>query len=59
MPSEMQRLFTQEDLDEGADSTSGVDYDQTFRRMGQGHVVKGMVVSVSTKEVVVDIGYKS
>ncbi len=53
----IQRLFT--DSEDGAPEGSMVDYESTFHRIGQGHVVKGRVISISTKEVVVDIGFKS
>src|SRR3989338_3692715 len=36
-----------------------IDYEKTFFKMGVGHVVKGIVVSITHKEVIVDIGYKS
>ena len=47
-----------EDLEE-APLSSGIDYEQTFRNVGQGRVVKGTVVSIGAKEVIVDIGFKS
>jgi small subunit ribosomal protein S1 len=47
------------DLEEGQEAPVGIDYEQTFRKIGPGHVVKGMIVSVSPKEVIVDIGFKS
>ena len=56
MPS-IQRLHTLEDHEEQAAPT--VDYEGTFRKIGVGHVVKGFVISISPKEVVVDIGFKS
>src|SRR3989338_8921873 len=58
MAHAIQRLISG-DLEEGGIQESSVDYDKTFRRVGQGHVVKGLIVSVSPKEVVVDIGFKS
>ena len=47
-----------EDLEETPEQ-SGIDYDQTFGRIGRGHVVKGYVISITPKEVIVDIGFKS
>ena len=47
------------DLEEGQEAPPGIDYEQTFRKIGPGHVVKGCIVSVSPKEVIVDIGFKS
>src|SRR5689334_17819628 len=38
---------------------SGTDYEQTSHRLGQGHVVKGRIIAVTPKEVIVDIGFKS
>ncbi len=55
----IQRLISQEDLEEMGGTALEIDYERTFGKIGAGHVVKGMVVSVSAKEVVVDIGYKS
>ncbi len=50
-------------LDDERDNTKSsgfeIDYNQTFHRFGQGHVIKGRIVSVSTKDVIVDIGFKS
>lgn len=54
--STIQRLST---LDEFEPQSSAVDYESTFRKIGLGHVVKGAVISISPKEVVVDIGFKS
>jgi small subunit ribosomal protein S1 len=48
-----------QDFEEGALSGSPIDYERTFRQIGQGHVVKGVILSVSQKEVVVDVGFKS
>lgn len=59
MAHEIQRLFSTTEIEEGDMKASAVDYEQTFRRIGQGHVVKGMIVSIGPKEVVVDIGFKS
>lgn len=39
--------------------TMEIDYDATFVNLGEGNVVKGRIISLSAKEVVVDIGYKS
>ncbi len=56
----IQRLSTYDDhVEEGSQGIAEIDYEMTFRRIGQGHVVKGHIISVSPKEVVVDIGYKS
>ncbi|OGW90741.1 MAG: 30S ribosomal protein S1, partial [Omnitrophica bacterium RIFCSPHIGHO2_02_FULL_63_14] len=44
---------------EDALKESGVDYESTFGRIGRGHVLKGTIISVSPKEVIVDIGFKS
>src|SRR3989338_6876984 len=44
---------------EEAPEQSGIDYEQTFRNVGQGRVVKGRVVSIGAKEVIVDMGFKS
>ncbi len=52
------RLFVSDDSENGS-RPNEVDYDQTFHRIGQGHVVKGHIVSISPKEVIVDIGFKS
>ncbi|MFH0877246.1 MAG: 30S ribosomal protein S1 [Candidatus Omnitrophota bacterium] len=34
-------------------------YDQSFKEIREGEVVKGRVVKISTKDVLVDVGYKS
>ena len=34
-------------------------YDNSFRNIAEGEIVKGTVVQVSDDEVIVDIGYKS
>ena len=34
-------------------------YDETFRKLQEGDIVKGKVVAVNQKEVVIDIGFKS
>ena len=54
----IQRLFGLDDEGSGNTGTE-IDYEQTFHRIGQGHVVKGRVVSISPKDVIVDIGFKS
>ena len=54
----IQRLAEIDEFDDNS-SQSTVDYEGTFHRFGQGHVVKGHIVSISPKEVIVDIGYKS
>lgn len=36
-----------------------IDYDNTFQRIRQGEVVKGRILQISPKDVIVDIGYKS
>ncbi|MBI3315894.1 MAG: 30S ribosomal protein S1 [Candidatus Omnitrophica bacterium] len=48
-----------EDFEEGQIRESSVDYEQTFHRLGPGHVIKGHIVSITSKEVIVDIGFKS
>ena len=55
----IQRLFLSEDSEGNSGEIPAVDYEQTFHRIGQGHVVKGRVTAVSAKEVIVDIGFKS
>ncbi|MBI4432481.1 MAG: 30S ribosomal protein S1 [Candidatus Omnitrophica bacterium] len=47
-----------DETDEQPKSTL-VDYEQTFHRIGAGHVVKGRIVSITANEVVIDIGFKS
>ena len=39
--------------------TTGIDYDITFQNIKKGEVVKGHVLQVRPKDVIVDIGYKS
>ncbi len=34
-------------------------YDETFRKLQEGDIVKGKIVAVNEKEVVIDIGFKS
>ena len=43
------------------DSTPGgtVNYESTFTNIAQGHVVKGYIIAITSKDVVVDIGFKS
>src|SRR3989338_4326653 len=55
----IQRLFLSEESENGGHSQSSIDYDQTFKRIGEGNVVKGFIISITQKEVVVDIGFKS
>ncbi len=55
----IQRLFVSDDSEGGGSSQSPIDYDQTFKRIGEGNVVKGVIISIGPKEVVVDIGFKS
>ncbi len=57
MVQTIQRVFSEEF--EGDAPGSSIDYEQTFHRFGQGQVVKGRVISVSQKDVIVDIGFKS
>ena len=61
MLTEIERLTSMDEEGDGAVKSSGleIDYNQTFHRFGQGHVVKGIIVSVSSKDVIVDIGFKS
>ncbi len=44
-------------VSQGVDSS--VDYEKTFVEFQEGRVMKGRVISVSSKEIIVDIGYKS
>ena len=55
----IQRLISPEDIEEGKDAGSMIDYEQTFRKIGPGQVVKGHVIRVTAKDVIVDIGFKS
>ena len=60
MLQEIERLSSLDEETEGAKTGgSEIDYNQTFHRFGQGHVVKGIIVSISQKDVIVDIGFKS
>ena len=59
MTQTMKRKFTSDDLEETQLSSSTVDYERTFIRIGQGHIVKGRILSITQKEVIVDIGFKS
>lgn len=52
------RIFL-DDLEESPSSDSGINYELTFHRIGKGRVVKGKIVSIGAKEVIVDIGFKS
>ncbi len=54
----IQRLFVQ-DEEGGESAPSSVDYDQTFLKIAQGNIVKGRIISIGPKEVLVDIGFKS
>lgn len=56
--SSLQRLM-QEGMDENGPGASVVDYDLTFRKLGRGHVVKGLIIAINRKDVIVDIGFKS
>lgn len=54
------RLFVTDE--DSLDSTTlgfEIDYEMTFRSFSSGQVVKGRVISVSPKDVIVDIGFKS
>ena len=55
----IQRLFISDEPGEDQGESQPIDYDQTFGRIGRGHVVKGRIMSISPKEVIVDIGFKS
>ena len=55
----IERLDLPGDLEEGQGLSSSVDYERTFHKIGQGHVVKGRIVSISPKDVIVDVGFKS
>ncbi len=59
MSLRIERLFSLEEPEDSQRPASEVDYERTFRQIGQGHVVKGRIVSISPKEVVVDVGFKS
>ncbi|MBU1062118.1 MAG: 30S ribosomal protein S1 [Candidatus Omnitrophica bacterium] len=52
-----------EDTKEQAKTNSEFDlktaYAQTFRRVGEGDIVKGKVIAIGKKEVYIDFGYKS
>jgi len=54
--SELKRLFVESESEQPG---SEIDYEKTFHQINQGQVVKGQIVSVNPKEVVVDIGFKS
>ncbi len=58
MTSGLQRSFL-DDADELATIESEINYEQTFHNLSQGRVVKGRIVSIGQKEVIVDIGFKS
>jgi small subunit ribosomal protein S1 len=55
----MDKLMFDDELEEGQSRSTEIDYEQTFYKINQGNVVKGRVVSIGAKEVVVDIGFKS
>src|SRR3989338_11441775 len=55
----IQRLFTSEDPESAGHVQSSINYEWTFKRIGEGNVVKGNIISITPKEVVVDIGFKS
>lgn len=55
----IQRIQSFDDLGEGSPQESWIDYEKTFNEIQEGRVVKGRVASISSKEVVVDIGFKS
>lgn len=59
MVSGIQRLSQMDDQENELSPGSSIDYESTFQKMGQGHVIKGHVLSVSPKEVIIDIGFKS
>ena len=48
-----------EEKNSSEDNGFTIDYEQTFHKFGQGHVVKGRIVHISAKDVIVDIGFKS
>ncbi len=52
------RLFSTDEAEENQ-QVSVVDYEQTFHRLGEGAVIKGRIMNITPKEVVVDIGFKS
>ncbi|MBI3252993.1 MAG: 30S ribosomal protein S1 [Candidatus Omnitrophica bacterium] len=59
MSLETEKLSSWDEAQEDAPRTSEVDYEQTFHRLGEGHVVKGRIIRIAPKEVIVDIGFKS
>ncbi len=59
MAHAIQKLASHDEHEEEQPQGSTVDYEQTFRKIGPGHVVKGHVIAITQKDVVVDIGFKS
>ena len=60
MLAEIERLSSRDEETNGSEGKGlEIDYNQTFHKFGQGHVVKGYIVHITTKDVIVDIGYKS
>ncbi len=56
----IQRVFaSSEDETRPEGLLSSQDYELTFGKISRGNVVKGRILSVSPKEVIVDIGFKS
>ncbi|MBI4352537.1 MAG: 30S ribosomal protein S1 [Candidatus Omnitrophica bacterium] len=51
--------FAIDEPEEGQGGSVSINYESTFREIGEGRVIKGRIIFVSPKEVVVDIGYKS
>jgi small subunit ribosomal protein S1 len=47
------------DLEESPAPDNNLDYELTFHNIGKGRVVKGSIISIGPKEVIVDIGFKS
>ena len=48
-------------LDESEDTQAegSINYESTFSNISQGRVVKGRIIAITTKDVIVDIGFKS
>lgn len=54
----IQRSFL-DDFEDAPQASSGINYEGTFHHISQGRVVKGRIIAILAKEVVVDIGFKS
>lgn len=53
------RFTTAEEEDQNLIVEPTINYEQTFYTLSVGNVVKGRVVNITSKEVIVDIGFKS